>query len=85
MKKFKPSDWTRLNTYCCTDRNRIFVVLQYADNSVIAYEQEFNTGVKTEIRSPLLKNFFKVCQWLKATENLSDRDVYINRVNRQID
>lgn len=85
MKKFKPSDWTRLNTYFCTDRNRIFVVLQYADNSVIAYEQEFNTGVKTEIRSPLLKNFFKVCQWLKATENLSDRDVYINRVNRQID
>ena len=85
MKKFKPSDWTRLNTYFCTDRNRIFVVLQYAENSVIAYEQEFNTGVKTEIRSPLLKNFFKVCQWLKATENLSDRDVYINRVNRQID
>lgn len=85
MKKFKPSDWTRLNTYFCTDRNTVFVIAQYADNSVIAYEQEFNTGVKTEIRSPLLKNFFKVCQWLKATENLSDRDVYINRVNRQID
>ena len=85
MKKFKPSDWTRLNTYFCTDRKSQITVLQFSDNSVIAFEQNFDTGVKTEIRSPLLKNFFKTCQWLKATENLSDRDVYINRVNRQID
>ena len=85
MEKNKLSDFTRFHAYFCTDRKSQITVLQFSDNSVIAFEQNFDTGVKTEIRSPLLKNFFKTCQWLKATENLSDRDVYINRINRQID
>lgn len=85
MKKNKLSDFTRLHAYFCTDRNSLITVLQFSDNSVIAFEQNFDTGVKTEIRSPLLKNFFKMCQWLQAVENISDRDVYINRINRQID
>lgn len=85
MKKVKLDNWTRLQAYFCTDRNTVFVITQYADNSIMALEQNFDTGVNTEIRSPVLKNFFKMLQWIKATENLSNRDVYMNRVNRQID
>lgn len=86
MKKAKKlSDFIRLQAYFCTDRNSQILVLQFSDNSVIAFEQNFDTGVKTEIRSPVLKNFFKMCQWLRAIENISNRDVYINRINRQID
>lgn len=85
MKKIKLSDFTRFHAYFCTDRNAQILVLQFSDNSVFAYEYNYDTGVKTEIRSPVLKNFFKMLQWLRAVENISDRDVYINRVNRQID
>ena len=85
MKKIELSDFTRFHAYFCTDRKSQITVLQFKDNSIVAYEQDFDTGVKTEIRSPVLKNFFKMLQWLRNTENLSDRDVYINRVNRQID
>ena len=85
MKKFKPSDWTRLNTYFCTDRNTVFVIAQYADNSIVAREEDLTNNISSELRSPVLNSFFKMLEWIKATENLSNRDIYINRVNRQID
>lgn len=85
MKKIKLDNWTRLQSYFCTDRNTVFVIAQYKDNSIVAYEHNYDTGVKTEIRSPVLNSFFKMLQWIKAVENISNRDVYINRINRQID
>lgn len=66
-----------------TDKKSTVIIAQYSNNSIITLERDKNTNVITEIRSPLLKNFFKVLQWLKATENLSDYNVYINRVNKQ--
>jgi len=85
MKKIKLDNWTRLQSYFCTDRNTVFVIAQYADNSIIALEEDLTNNISSELRSPVLNSFFKMLQWIKATENLSNRDIYINRINRQID
>ncbi len=85
MEKIKLDNWTRLQSYFCTDRNTVFVIAQYADNSIVAREEDLTNNISSELRSPVLNSFFKMLEWIKATENLSNRDIYINRVNRQID
>lgn len=66
-----------------TNRSASILIAQYSNNSIIALEQDHNTGVITEIRSPLLNSFFKMLQWVKATEDLTNYSVYVNMINKQ--